>query len=82
MQEARELELLVGAGVAGEVAALEGMLELGDRFAAVPMRRRARHRVEKAIGHRGHARANFWSDRSSRGGFMSLPCAVHETSAT
>jgi hypothetical protein len=29
-----------------------------------------------------HPRANFWSERISRGGFSVLPTAVQETSAT
>src|SRR2546426_1863517 len=82
VQQARELQLLVGAAFAGELGALERVLELGHGLAPVSGRRRARQRVEQPVGQRGHTRANFCSERISRGGRWVLPRAVHETSAT
>ena len=82
VHEAGELELLVGARVSRELGALERVLQLRHGLAAVAPRRRARHGVEQPLGHRAHTRANFCSERISRGGVSLLPCAVQDTSAT
>ena len=82
VQQARELELRVGAGGAREVGALQRVLELRHGLAAVGVTRRPREGVQQAVGHPAHARANFCSDRISRGGLRLFPRAVHDTSAT
>src|SRR4029453_7769104 len=82
VQEAGELEIVVGIGLPRQLGALERGLELGTDFAPVAGGPRPRQRGEKPLRRQGHARANFWSDRISRGGFSDLPRAVHETSAT
>src|SRR4029453_16920649 len=82
VQEAGELEIVVGIGLPRQLGALERVLELGHDLAPVAGGRRPRQRVEKPLRRQGHARANFWSDRISRGGYSPLPRPVHETSAT
>ena len=82
VQQARELQLLVGARGPRELGALQRVLQLRHSLAAVEARRGARHGVEQPVGHRAHSRANFCSERISRGGVSLLPCAVQDTSAT
>src|SRR5207244_3315957 len=80
VQQARELQLLVGARGPRELGALQRVLQLRHSLAAVEARRGARHGVEQPVGHRAHSRANFCSERISRGGVSLLPCAVQDTS--
>ena len=82
VQQAGELELLVGGVFSRELGALERVLELGHDLAAVSPGSGTRQRVEEPVGYPGHTFANFCSERISRGGLRSRPSAVHDTSAT
>src|SRR6185295_6172241 len=63
-----------------EITEAVAPLDLGAR--ALPARRLAQGRSDAGLVQPAHTFTNFCSDRISRGGFSSLPCAVHETSAT